>query len=798
MSKYLFLYFRINNTFFVRLFRFTILISGFIAVFFTSTNTEVFKTVLVLYSYFILHELFIHFYVDRAFPYVRVTENPQQVLDAVLFKTRMRYIAGKDGRQVIQKIIQDKDVTFIMQKIGEFKMPDLNIPKDEILKKAFELALELKGSYVTSADMFTAYILLTELQTKILQEKELTEKDLLEILVWSRQEFHLEQSKKHVLHFTGYGVFDFFIYGWDTYIKDFAYDITYSVLGKKAYPIVGREKEFNEMTDILSKSTVNNVLLVGETGVGKTSLVYRLALESYRDPRFMLGHRKVYEVMVDRLLSGVNTSSDLETRLGMLFAEVNHSGNIILFFQNIENIFGGGGFGFDMSGVLFEYLKNGSIQIIGSTTPGSYKEVVEKKQSIMHLFERVSVQEPEREQVFEMIAAHVPVIEHEYGVSISYKAIHDATELASSYFPDQVLPGKAINLLTDVAARVRHGGGKTVDKDDVVAVVQEKTNIVLEKPSDEEKDTLLHLEEQMHKRVIGQNDAIIAVAKAIRRLRSGFTHQKRPISVFLFLGPTGVGKTETAKTLADIYYGDEAHMIRLDMSEYQTQNEVERLLGGLPGGGEISSSLSDQVREHPFSLILLDEFEKAHPHILDIFLQVFEDGRLTDNQGKTVSFTNTIIIATSNAGSETIREMVGSGEDIGGEKNKIIDGLLQSGIFKPELINRFDDVIIFQPLSIEDARQIAKLLIKTSLHVLENDQMYLTFDDKVIDKVVAESFDVEAGARNMRRYIGAEIEDFISQLILKDQLPAGTHAMLSVDSNNKYILENDKEVVAEA
>ncbi len=798
MSRYLFLYYQINNTLLARVIRLFFLVGGFIGVFFISTNTEVFKIVLIFYSYFILHEIFIHFHVDKAFPYIKVIDNPQQILDTVLFKTRKKYVSGKDGLKVIQKIMHDKDVEFMIQKIGGFKIDNFSIPKDEILKKAFELVLEIKGAYITSADMFTAYLLLTELQTKILQEKELTEKDLLEILIWTRQEFHLEQPRKQVLHFTGYGVFDFFIYGWDTYIKEFAYDITYSVLGKKAYPIVGREKEFNELTEILSKSTVNNALLVGETGVGKTSLVYRLALESYRDPRFILGHRKVYEVMVDRLLSGVNSSSDLESRLGLLFAEVNHSGNIILFFQNIENIFGGGGFGFDMSGILFEYLKNGSIQIIGSTTPGSYKEIIEKKQSILHLFERVSIQEPEREQVFEMIASHIPVIEHEYGVSISYKAIHDATELASSYFPDQVLPGKAINLLTDVAAKVRHSGGKTVDKDDVVAVVQEKTNIVLEKPSDEEKDTLLHLEEQMHKRVIGQEDAITAVAKAIRRLRSGFTQHTRPISVFLFLGPTGVGKTETAKTLADLYFGDEAHMIRLDMSEYQTQNEVERLLGGLPGGEEISGSLPDQVHEHPFSLILLDEFEKAHPHILDIFLQVFEDGRLTDNQGKTVSFKNTIIIATSNAGSETIREMVGGGMDISTEKNKIIDGLLQSGIFKPELLNRFDDVIIFQPLTVEDAKQIAELLIKTSLQALESDQIYLTFDEKVINKVVTESFDVEAGARNMRRYIGAEIEDFISQLILKDQLPAGVHAMLSTDDNNKFILINEKEVVAEA
>ncbi len=311
----------------------------------------------------------------------------------------------------------------------------------------------------------------------------------------------------------------------------------------------------------------------------------------------------------------------------------------------------------------------------------------------------------------------------------------------------------------------------------------------LAKPNTDEKKVLLSLEDDMHKRVIGQDEAITAVAKSIRRLRSGFTQHKRPISVFLFLGPTGVGKTETAKALSSLYFGDEANMIRLDMSEYQTQNEVERLLGGIPGGEEIENSLPEQVRLHPFSLILLDEFEKAHPHILDIFLQVFEDGRLTDNQGKTVSFKNTIIIATSNAGSEEIREMIGAGKTSADIKNVLVEDLLKSGQFKPELLNRFDDVIIFKPLTIEEASQIAKLILAEALKSLEDDQIFVSFDDKVVDKVVKESFDQEAGARNMRRYVGSSVEDYISKLILEDKLVNGAHVTLSVDESGEYKLQ---------
>lgn len=762
-------------------------------------NGDVFKLVIILYSYFILHEVFIHFHVDCALPGYKVHDNMQSPLQTILFKTRVRYESSKDGRAVIKKILSDPDVEFMLHKIGGFELGDLTIQKEELLNQAFEVAMQRKGMYITSADFLVAYLLQTEIQTKLLLQKELTENDLLEIVAWARQVFPYESRATYRLHFTGYGVFDFFIYGWDTYIKEFAYDITYSVLSKNTAPIVGREKEFMQLTEVLSKSSVNNVFLIGDTGVGKTSLVYRLALESYRDPRFLLGHKKVYEVLVDRLLAGVSSPSDLETRLGLLFGEVSHAGNIILFIQNIENIFGGGGFGFDMSGILFEYMKNGSIQFIGSTTPEAYKSIIEKKQSIVHLFESIKLEEPDRQDAFEMVAAHVSSIERQYGVTISYKAVHDAIELSGSYIPEEVLPGKAVNLLLDASTRVRHIGKTDVEKEDVVGIIQEKTNIVLEKPTDDEKNVLLHLEEEMHKRVIGQNAAITAIAKAIRRLRSGFSKQDRPISVFLFLGPTGVGKTETAKTLADLYFGDEAHMIRLDMSEYQTQNEVERLLGGIPGGESISDSLPEQVREHPFSLVLLDEFEKAHPHILDIFLQVFEDGRLTDNNGKTISFSNTIIIATSNAGSETIRELVSSGMDVSQKKNELVDGLLKSGIFKPELLNRFDDVIVFKPLTVDEAKQIAKLLLSESFKSLEDDQMYITADKKVIEKVVQESFDAEAGARNMRRYIGSEVEDFISQLILKDELPVGTHAIISVDENNQFILEDQgKDVIAES
>jgi len=730
----------------------------------------------------VLHEAVIYFHINRSFPQVKVqeAENP---LDAVLYSQRLQLeYAG------IENFLKDKEAKFILEKLGVAILKPEDIEEKLLLEKAKQLAIDAKAAYISASDIFSAYLLLTEEKTKLLLQKEITANDLFEILLWSRETFKPDVKKDVSMHFSGYGVFDFFVYGWDAQLKEYAYDVTYEALSKRQVEINGREHEFSQMTEVLSKSSVNNVLLIGDVGVGKSSLVIKLAQKSYQDVQFVLGHRKVYELFVDRLIAGVSTASDLEVRLGLLLSEIQHAGNVIVFIQNIENIFGGGGFGFDMSGVLFSYLKNGGIQIIGSTTPAAYKTIIQKKESIMNLFETIRLEEPDRNELFKMIASHVSFLQQEYGVHISYKAVHETIDLSSTYLPDHVLPGKAINLLQDVCSRARLEGVFLVDKDDVLKVVQEKTHIILEKPNQDEKKVLLSLEDELHKRIIGQDEAVTAVSKSIRRLRSGFSQHKRPISVFLFLGPTGVGKTETAKALADLYFGDEKAMIRLDMSEYQTQDEVNRLLGGAVGAEELTSSFTEEVRLHPFSLVLLDEFEKAHPHILDLFLQIFEDGRLTDNQGRTVSFTNTIIIATSNAGSEQIREFVSSGKKIEEFKDPLVQFLLQNNIYKPELLNRFDDVIIFKPLEVEEAKKIASLILASSLKTLENDQIYLSFDDKVITKIVNESYDQEAGARNMRRYIGSHVEDFVSKLILEDKIIKGEHKTLSIDERNEFML----------
>ena len=783
-----FYYYEFYSSSLIRIIRFLILFGVALLLIFLKDQVVVFRVLLFIYTWFLVNEIFIYFKINSSKPAETVDQVSGHPEKAILFSAR-KIISNKDSNEILRKLVQEKEVEFLIDKLGGYKLEIVNFDKQQLLVRALELAKIVQGTYISSADIFAAFLLISEKETKTLLDKELTENDLYEILMWTRQKFQPDKKEEHHLHFTGYGVFDFFIYGWNTMLKEYSIDLTYSAVSENETMIVGREKEFGELVGILCKNSVNNVLIVGEPGVGKSSLVKRLANEAYKNTKFVLHNVTVYEILVDRLLSGLQSAGDLEERLGFLFAEASHTGNAILFIQNIENIFGGGGFGFDLSGTLFDYLKNKNIQIIGTTTPFSYKQVIEKKQSILSLFESIRMDEPDRKELLEILISHVDQLEKEYGVTVSYKAIHEVIELSTNYLPDAFLPGKAINLLQDAASAVRLSGKNIIERDDVIKIVEGQTNIVLERPDTDEKKVLLSLEDELHKRVIGQDEAITAVAKSIRRLRSGFSNNKRPISVFLFLGPTGVGKTETAKALAREYFGDENAMIRLDMSEFQSAIEAERLLGGEVGADISKNSLTEEVRLHPFSLILLDEFEKAYPSILDVFLQVFEDGRLTDNSGKTASFKNTIIIATSNAGSEAIREMMHAGKQPDEFKDVIIEGILRSGMFKPELLNRFDDVIIFKPLTVIEAKKVAALILAEALKSLEDDQIYIFSDDSVLTKIVNESYDEEAGARNMRRYIGGTVEDFISKLILEDKITKGAHMMLSVGGDNQFLLK---------
>jgi ATP-dependent Clp protease ATP-binding subunit ClpC len=757
----------------------------------TFQNAAVAKFVFLIFTLFLINEIFLMFKVNRTKPAMKTSEADKASLEMMTFPALFIYSDSRDAYDTVRNMLREPEIRFIMERTSEkFNLSEDSFDKKVLLEKAYELARAMNNPYIREMDLFVAYILLTEQKSKLLEQNDLKEDDIINILYWARHKFVPKKEGFWDIKFSGSGVFDFFIFGWNVEMKKYSNDFTMKVLSERYSPIaVGRNKEYEQFTGYLAKENGNSVILIGEPGTGKTTMVEYLTFKSHMgDVPGGLAYKRVFELFADRLLSGANAQGELEERIGYLLEDIYHAGNTIVFIQNIENVFGGGGFNFDMSGVIFEYLKNSKIQIIGTTTSSVYKTKLENRDDIKQFFEVVKFEEPPVKDALFMLFEKVPQIEDKYNVSFTYGAIEQAVVLSSSYLIDRYLPGKAIDLLETVASDARNSKKFTIDSEDVIAKLEQKTRVVIGNPTEKEKQVLLHLEEEIHKRIIDQQEAVSAVANSIRRLRSGFSNNKRPISVFLFLGPTGVGKTEMAKALAATYFGDETRMIRLDMSEYQTQESIKRLLGSMPGEAYSPSPFLDAVKNNPFSLVLLDEFEKAHPRILDVFLQVFDDGRLTDNSGKTIPFTNTIIIATSNAGSEIVRQKVRTGIDLQQIKGELIDQLLKEEKFRPELLNRFDDIIVFKPLGQNEIYSIAKLQLFSALKLMEEKSIYINYDEKIIQKISKEAFNAEFGARNVRRYIQEHVENVISTMILSNTLKKGDKKMLTVDDQGKIIV----------
>ncbi|OGH10300.1 MAG: hypothetical protein A2857_02540 [Candidatus Levybacteria bacterium RIFCSPHIGHO2_01_FULL_36_15] len=750
-------------------------------------NVIVLKTVVSFFFLFLVNEVFLHYKVFKMRPRSRV-EDATDPQDALLFSALYHYVCAINGYDLISSFMLNPEAQFIAYKVdSSFTLFKSDISKTDVLNKALEIVKSIKGDYILEIDLLIAYIILTEDKAKLLEKNDLRTEDAINLLYWARNKYWTEKSGFENLVYDGSGVFDFFIFGWNVETKKYTSDMSMKVLSYRFAPsVVGRTKEYEKLISALSKDQENSVILIGEPGTGKMSLAQYFAYQSH------IGHtpgrvayRRVFELYIDRLLSGAQNQGELEERLVSFFEDVYHSGNTIVFIQNIENVFGQGGFGFDVSGAIFEYLKSGKIQIIGTSSSASYKRYLENRSDISVLFEIIRLEEPSEKDALFMLFEKVWEKESTHGVDFTYGAIKATVSLSSSYLIGRYLPGKAVDLLEEVASDARVKNKKIVDRDDVIKKIEEKTQIVLSAPTEKEKNILLNLEQEIHKRIIDQQQAVDAVSNAIRRLRSGFANRKRPISVFLFLGPTGVGKTETAKALAQVYFKDENRMIRLDMSEYQTQESIKRLLGSLPGEDYSPSEFMENIKEHPFSLLLLDEFEKANPQILNVFLQVFDDGRLTDNLGRTIPFTNTIIIATSNAGTEQIREMLQKGMDITSMKKTLLDYLQKNGLFRPELLNRFDDIIIFKPLGSAEIKSIAELELAKVLKQTEEKSIYIKYDGKIIDKISKEAFDAEFGARNVRRFIESNVENYVSKMILQNQIKKGDKKLLTVDEKGQ-------------
>lgn len=740
-------------------------------------------------SVFLQWEIVFQYKISQFMPEVTIEKNDGKNLYYSCTKELLlEFIKFSKTTQVIAALLRTEQGRFILQKIpAEITVvPMVELTRQDLLNQAYKLAKEKGGLFITTTDLLGAYFLGIESEKKFLFNKQLKQEEFLEIIAWAREVFvEEERPKKHRVQYIGSGIGEGLTTGWTLETKKYT-----SVFSWKAFSIrpemTGREKEFETMISTLSKAENNNVLLVGDPGSGRENLVALLATESFSHSRSLTSpHLRVLELMIGPLIAGSANRADLEARLQAVIEEVSHASNIVLYIPELQNITGSSSYDVDLSGALFPYLQSGQMPIIASVTPGNFKTYIEKS-SLSEAFTIIKLEEPDTRTVMKMLLQKAAVIEDKQHVFLTYKAIEAAILYANRYFQNAALPGSAVNLLEDVSHTISEKSkGKKVYilADNITEAVEQKTHIAVAQPKGEEKELLLHLEDRLHERVIDQEDAIKAIGEAMRRLRSGLVSLKRPIS-FLFLGPTGVGKSETAKALAALYFGGEDKMIRLDMSEYADIEGVKRLLGAPPGEGEERGEITDKISEHPFSLVLLDEFEKAHPKILDLFLQVLEDGRLTDNKGKTVNFVNSIIIATSNAGAEFIRESINKSQgtlDSKVFKNTLLDYLQKEHQFRPELLNRFDDVIVFKPLGIPQMQEIAKILLEDMTRRLKEQDITFSYDDTVMQKIVNEGFDPQFGARPLRRYIQSNVEDIIAQKKLKDEIKRGNSVHMSTD-----------------
>lgn len=564
--------------------------------------------------------------------------------------------------------------------------------------------------------------------------------------------------------------------GWTLETEKYTKDINTEVLKRsEEYFLVGRGKEVSQLEQVLLRTSKRNAILLGEPGLGKTTIVYSLARKS------VIGELPVelsYKRFMELDLTSINASAnegEIEQRLKNILVEVSHAGDVVLFVPNIENLAGAlEGGKFDISGLLSQTLKDINLQVIGTSTRAAFHKYIEDKAVFADSFEVIDVTEPNTDEAIRILEEATHLIESKTGVKITYKAILKAVELSERYLIDKVLPGKAINLVDEAAANIALSGKKLLEESDIEHIISDKAKVPAGLATGEEKDKLLQLEKVLHQRIVSQDEAISAISQAVRRARTLKRDSKKPIGVFLFLGPTGVGKTETAKALAEVYYGSEERILRFDMSEFNQENSVYRLIGSPPGSSEFKEGgqLTEAVRVNPFSLILLDELEKAHSKVLEIFLAIFDEGRITDSSGRPISFTNTIIIGTSNAGAEYIREQINSGNPADLKKS-LIEKLLTENTFRPEFINRFDDVIVYRPLDQIEVTKVVEMLLNNLARRLEKQDLTVKFTPALVTFLAKIGYDPQFGARPLQRAIQDQVEAKISQAILEGKLARG-------------------------
>ncbi len=646
-------------------------------------------------------------------------------------------------------------------------------------------------------------------------------------------------------------------------LREFTRDLTADARSGKLDPVIGRDDEIQRVIQILSRRTKNNPCLIGEPGVGKTAIAEGLARKIVMgDVPDDLLDKRILSLDLSGMVAGTKYRGEFEERIKKVLEEVKTTGNVVLFIDELHTIVGAGSAegAVDAANIIKPALGRGEIQVIGATTLNEYRKYIEKDAALERRFQPVQVGEPSREATLEILKGLREKYEQHHHLQITDEALEAAVELSSRYINDRFLPDKAIDLMDEAASRVRmeteeispelksleekiaalvkdkeaaiakqdyekaaqlrdiekdyreqveierdkrrknSRQHRPVNAEDIAAVVSRWTGIPVTRLTEDEGQRLLHMEETLHERVVGQDEAVTAVARAIRRGRVGLKDPKRPTGSFLFLGPTGVGKTELCKSLAEAMFGDENAMIRIDMSEYMERHTVSRLIGSPPGyvGHEEGGQLTEKVRRKPYSVVLFDEIEKAHEDVWNILLQILDDGRITDSQGRTVDFKNTVIVMTSNIGAKALtaagaklgfsaqeKAEDDAQADFQRAKDTVMNELRQT--FRPEFLNRIDDIIVFRALTEADIREVARRMLHTVAARMEAMGIHLDASDEAVAELAREGFDPKYGARPLRRCIQSKVEDAVAERMLDGTLKAGDTARLTVEDQKLLV-----------
>jgi len=647
-------------------------------------------------------------------------------------------------------------------------------------------------------------------------------------------------------------------------LDSLARDLTSIAREGRLDPVIGRSKEIQRVIEVLSRRTKNNPVLIGEPGVGKTAIAEGLAQQIVNNevPE-ILRDKRVMTLDMGTVVAGTKYRGEFEDRLKKVMDEIRQAGNIILFIDELHTLIGAGGAegAIDASNILKPSLARGELQCIGATTIDEYRKYIEKDAALERRFQPIQVDQPTVDESIQILKGLRDRYEAHHRVSISDEAIIEAVKMSDRYITDRFLPDKAIDVIDEAGSKVRLRSFTTppnlkelevkleevrkekdaavqsqefekaaslrdseqrlreqldetkrqwkeqqgkenseVTVEDIANVVSSWTNIPVTRLAQTEADKLLNMEALLHKRVIGQDEAVVAVSKAVRRARAGLKDPKRPIGSFIFLGPTGVGKTELARALAESIFGDEDAMIRIDMSEYMEKHATSRLVGAPPGyvGYDEGGQLTEKVRRKPYSVVLLDEIEKAHPDVFNILLQVLEDGRLTDSKGRTVDFRNTIVIMTSNVGASALKtnKYVGFSvnddkKDYQDMKGKVMEELKKA--FRPEFLNRIDETIVFHSLEKKHIKEIVHLLAKSLVKRLKEQDIELELTETAIEKIAEEGIDLEYGARPLRRAIQKQVEDRLSEELLKGTIEKGQKVVFDV-KDGEYVVKTAEKI----